>query len=337
MINSDNFLSRIEGRVGVIELLRSSALNSLNLGMIRNIDQALDMFGQDDQISVISIASSSPRAFCAGGDVRWVRDEDLSGDYSAGDNFFREEYALNQRLSELGKPIVALLEGVVMGGGFGISAHGSHRVVTPRTIGAMPESAIGFVTDVGMSHVLTHLGVGAEIGAFIALTGWRLSPADMMYTGLATHHVDDIDALRGSLRNNELVEALATHSVPVEGDSELEKHAEEIRAAFAKDEWVDVEKILTEGESAFHDKVRELLAAANPTSLVAGYELLKRSVDTDLPTALDNELRVGSALRRQPNFAEGVRAVLVDKDHKPAFEPASAKDVDPQVWRDLLR
>lgn len=336
MMSNPDFLSCIEGRAGVIELHRSKALNSLTLGMIRDINGALDVFESDDRIGVITLASSTPRAFCAGGDVRWVRDEDLSGDFRAGDEFFQEEYALNQRMAEYSKPIVALLEGVVMGGGFGISAHGSHRVVTPRTVGAMPEMAIGFVPDVGMTHVLTHLPVGPEIGAFIGLTGWRLSPADMMYTGLATHHVDDVEGLRQALRTTDLVGALQEFSVPVQEPSELEQHAGQITAALRHETWPEVEQQLRAGDTDFTKKVSGLLDLANPTSVVAAFELFKRSAESDLRTALDNELRVGSELRRQPNFAEGVRAVLVDKDHTPKFVPDSIADVDAGFWRDLL-
>lgn len=325
MTNSQDFLSCIEGHACVIELHRARALNSLNLGMIHKIDAALDVFESDDEIAVVTVASSAPRAFCAGGDVRWVREEDLSGDFSAGDQFFEEEYALNLRMSEYPKPIVALLEGIVMGGGFGLSVHGSHRVVTPQTVGAMPEMAIGFVPDVGMSHVLTHLPVEPEIGAFIGLTGWRLSPADMMYTGLATHHVEDVEGLSNALRNTELMQALQDYSTPVQDPSELEENAEEIKAAFAHNTWSEVEKAL----GAFSD----LLESANPSSLIAGFELFKRSAVTDLRTALDNELRVGKELRRQPNFAEGVRAVLVDKDRNANFEPTQ---LDPVFWRNLL-
>ncbi|HIW95342.1 MAG TPA: enoyl-CoA hydratase/isomerase family protein [Candidatus Corynebacterium gallistercoris] len=350
------------GCTGVVELRRPKALNSLNDPMIRAVDVVLDSWGDGTTVDRILLMSSAPRAFCAGGDVRWVRDEDAQGNYQIGDDFFELEYSLNNRLAEVNVPVIALLEGVVMGGGFGISAHGSHRVVTPNTLGAMPEGAIGFVPDVGMSHKLTHLPVDQRVGLFVAVTGWRLSPADMMFTGLGTHYVDDAGAFAAALVDSDagLDEVLQLHStadaaaqsephlgVQPWGESELEKHQDLILELCTGEDWAEMEaKIRVAASLAassrslhaeFIEKVVDSIDAANPESLVATVELFRRSQSTDLTQALELEWKVGAALRRRNNFIEGVRSVLIDKDRKPQFVPATVAGVNVGKWRDLLR
>lgn len=338
--------TRVEGRTGIIELDRPKALNSLTHDMVRSIDAALVEWEADDSIATVIVQSTSPRAFCAGGDVRGVRESDLAGDFAAGDAFFDDEYAMNLRMAQYPKPIVALLEGVVMGGGFGISAHGSHRVVTPRTLGAMPEAAIGFVPDVGMSHVLTNLPVDRAIGLFIGCTGWRLSPADLLFTGLGNVLVDDVTSVSEGLRTEPMNDVLARVSLDrselEQPESLLEKNQQWIVDTFGEGSWLEIQDRIDQSEPRNDDEaeflgmVKECLSPANPASLVAMVELFHRNAETDVATALKNELEVGSQLRREPNFAEGVRAVLVDKDRDPHFEPAHARNVNPQDYAGLL-
>lgn len=338
----------VAGRVGVIELNRPKALNSLNAEMIRLIREAVDRWADDDSIRFIVIKSSSDRAFCAGGDVRYVRTRDMKRMYRFGDAFFEEEYDLNERLSIVNKPVIALLEGIVMGGGMGISVHGSHRIITPRTLGAMPEAAIGFVPDVGMSHKLTHLDVPPAIGLFIATTGWRLSPADMLYTGLGTNLVADVHAFEAALQTDELPEALREHALELqeldEPVSTLQSHSEWIEQTFAEGSWAEIEaRIAKDADSVsdaelaqFITKVTDCSKGASPESLVATVELFRRAENSTLREALDMEYKVGSELRRGKNFIEGVRAVLEHKDFNAQFEPASTDEVDVQKWQELL-
>lgn len=338
----------VAGHIGVIELNRPKALNSLNVEMIRLIREAIDKWADDDWIQFIVIKSSSERAFCAGGDVRYVRMRDMKRMHRFGDTFFEEEYALNERLSQVNKPVIALLEGIVMGGGMGISMHGSHRVVTPRTLGAMPEAAIGFVPDVGMSYRLTHLDVSPAVGLFIATTGWRLGPADMLYTGLGTNLVADVHDFESDLHSGNLPEALGANALdPRELDepaSALQRHAEWIEQTFADGSWADIEARIVRDAGSSLDaeleqyiaKVTKSLQGANPESLVATVELFRRAQHATLREALDMEYKVGTELRQGPNFIEGVRAVLEHKDHNAQFEPASTEDVDVKKWRELL-
>lgn len=337
--------TRVVGRCGILELNRPRALNSLTPSMIQYISEALLRWEKDDSIAVVMLTSTSERAFCAGGDVRWVRERDLDGDFAAGDEFFRDEYALNLRLSQFNKPIVALLESVVMGGGLGISAHGSHRVITARTRGAMPEAAIGFIPDVGMSYALTHMPIDPAVGLFIACTGWRLNPADMLYTGLGNVLVEDTVAFAEALGSAALPEIIAHYRLDastLDEPSQLQRNESWIVDNFRDGSWVDIAERIQAAEpgrgvgTEFLAAVHEQLASANPSSLVATVELFRRSATTDMATALENEWALGCLLRRQPNFAEGVRAVLVDKDRNPTFHPSSAAAVDAEVFRRAL-
>lgn len=358
---SQELSTKVEGSTGIIELERPRALNSLSGGMIDGIREAVDEWMNDGSVEQVLIRSSSQRAFCAGGDVRAVAEDDAEGFYHPGDEFFEREYGLNRRLATYPKPIIALLEGVVMGGGFGISAHGSHRVVTASTVGAMPEAAIGFVPDVGMTFRLTHLEAPEDVAdqlperialaVFLGTTGWRMNAADMLATGLATHFTADPQAfgeavaakgLKMALREHTMEPAAALESPEVGEPSKILANAKLIEEIFGAGSWQEVSAALEKAEAPdeageeFLAVVRDALATANPTSLVAITEIMRHSAHTDLETALRNEFAMGAKLRRESNFPEGVRAVLVDKDHAPKFSPAQAADVDAAAWRDVL-
>ena len=351
----------VEGRTGIIEPDRPKALNSLNPEMIAGIREAVDAWLDDAAIEQVLIRSSSERAFCAGGDVRSVAEEDAAGLHQSGDEFFTAEYGLNRRLATYPKPIVAIWQGVVMGGGFGISAHGSHRVVGPKVIAAMPEAAIAFVPDVGMTHRLNNLTPpegyaeklpeAGALAVFLGTTGWRMNSADLLATGLATHYAPDPQAfgdavgakgLARALREDAQEPATALADGALAEPSNLVANAQLISEIFGGETWLDIERALAaasapnEAGQRFLDDVRAAVKKANPTSLVAITEIMRHARHTDLATALRNEFAVGAALRRDPNFPEGIRAVLVDKDQSPQFEPSDASAVDPSVWREML-
>ena len=327
---------------GVITLDRPKALNALNHAMITSIAEALEVFREDAAVEQVVLRSAVEKAYCSGGDVRSVRETDLTGDYGPGDRFFVEEYQMNQALAEFPTPTVALVNGITMGGGLGVSAHADQRVITPRTWQSMPEMAIGFVTDVGISHVFTHLphvpeASRAAVGLFLATTAYRMTTDDLLWSGLATHLVDDIDAVADALEagerlgDPEVVPGTAAHD-EVTGRSELARNLNWITETFGGSDWRDIAKRIETSTGEFVDQVRDLLASANPLSLVAAAVLLDHSSRSTLREALDAELAIGSLLRRQPNFAEGVRAVLVDKDRDAHFVPASVAEVtDEQV------
>lgn len=335
----------VRNSTGILELNRPKALNSLTPEMIETITSSLESWQDDSQISQVLVYSTSDRGFCAGGDVRFARDGILDGREDEVDQFFRDEYAMNDLIANFPKPYVALIDGVVMGGGLGISLHGSHRVITDRAMAAMPEMVIGYFTDVGVAYASQRMvgrkGQPSEsIALFIGLTGWRLTPADMLWCGMATHVIGpkSLQSFMDTMVEHGIDTALTEHQAADPKDSELAPHAIEIEECFGQRSWADIDAALEETpDTDFRDKVRELMAGANPASVVATTELYTACLPLqNLREALDKEVALGETLRREPNFVEGVRAVLVDKDRDASFEPADYDGVDVNKYRELV-
>ncbi|MGV0435113.1 3-hydroxyisobutyryl-CoA hydrolase [Corynebacterium ureicelerivorans] len=325
---SEFVTTEVRGTTGVIALDRPKALNSLNPGMARAIDAALDAWRDDNAVEQVVIHSTG-KHFCSGGDVRAAREGMLDGREVEVDAFFADEYAMNLKIANYPKPYIALCSGVIMGGGMGISAHGSHMVVTEDAFASMPEMNIGYITDVGMSWLLQNLPKvpSQSLGAFLGLTGYRMSPDDMLATGLATHKVATLDGVLDGIvaQGPGYVDTIALDA----GEAELLSLTDDIDSAF-HGSWAEIESRLS-GELA--ELVAKLTAQASPSSLVAAAELFAANAAQDLAGALDNERRLGAVMLREPDFAEGVRAVLVDKDHAPRFAPQP----DPAKYRGVLR
>ena len=323
-------LLSVRHRTGLIELNRPKALNSLTPEMIDIITKALRMWGPYDDIDQVVVFSSHPKAFCAGGDVRHARSEVLEGGYP--DSFFAAETDMNAALSEFPKPYIAVLDGVAMGGGLGISLHGSHRIVTDKAFASMPEMAIGYVTDVGVPY-MSQRTMSPALAKFWGVTGYRMYAADLLYTGLATGYTEDPtafieDVVAHGISSAQLSDAAARGPAP------LAALAPAIEEAFAHSTWPE---ILAACTPELRELVDELTAAASPTSIVAALELYDfESRAADIREALAAELRLGTYLIRQPDFAEGVRAVLVDKSKDAAFSPATVEDVDVAALRAQL-
>lgn len=345
---TDSVLKNVTGRTGRLTLNRPKALNSLDLDMVRHVNEALDAWRDDDAVEQVVVVSEHPKAFCAGGDVRQIRDAHLQGDTATGDAFFLEEYEMNAAISEFPKPYVAVIDGIAMGGGLGISLHGSHRVVTERASAAMPEMAIGFLPDVGISHFSQHVKTadGAPspaIARFLGLTGYRLDAADLLWSGWATHFVphDQLEDFLRAVDADGIEAALDEFAAdPAEaGESKLKAYEPCARQVFGHDTWREIETALDGGKCSGEERrtISELLRAASPTSLVASAELYAANVDVDLRTALKNEFAIGSILRGGPNFSEGVRAVLVDKDRNPQWTPDSTNEVDATPFRKAVQ
>lgn len=308
---------------GVLQLNRPRAINALTPEMVEAVSRALRQWRDDDAVTQVLVTSNSEKGFCSGGDVRWAREQILAGHADEADEFFAAEYAMNRQIAEFPKPYVALIDGVVMGGGLGVSAHGSHRVITPAAFASMPEMAIGYVTDVGMSQVFQRLRFGPATGRFLALTGYRLTAADMLASGLATHHVDAADGVAEAIVTQGVDQALAQLATQPQEPSRLADMVEDIDATFGHDSWGQIDQALHEHDNKqFVDVVRELTAGASPTSLARSTELLAANLTADLAPALDNERQAGEKMRRHPDFVEGVRAVLVDKTRDAQFTTA---------------
>ncbi|MCI2420978.1 enoyl-CoA hydratase/isomerase family protein [Saccharopolyspora sp. K220] len=319
-------LLREQGSLGRITLNRPKALNSLTLGMVREMMRAVQQWRTAEHVQAILIDGAGERGLCAGGDVRALHDAAKAGDESLPATFWSEEYQLNSALARYPKPVIGIMDGICMGGGVGITAHGSHRVVTERSKIGMPEVGIGFVPDVGGTYLLSR--TPGELGTHLALTGASIGGADALHCGLADHYVDS-----GNLA--ELVEALAGGEV----DDVLRKFAAPVPAAplAAQQEWIDaaysagtVEEILRRLRERPEEAAREtaeLITRLSPTALKVTLRSLRSDFDS-LEQALTQEFRVSMACVRIGDFVEGVRAALVDKDRNPQWSPSQLSDVD---------
>lgn len=326
---TDKILTEIRGTTGVITLNRPKSLNSLDYDMIRGIDAALHQWAEDDRVAQVVICSNS-KHFCSGGDVKFARAEILAGNEAEVDEFFAHEYAMNLFLAEFPKPYVALVGGVMMGGGMGVAALGSHMLVAENAFASMPEMNIGYVTDVGMSWRLQHLPghPSKQLGKFLGLTGYRMTPDDMVALGLATRKVGSLEGVLDALVAGEL----SLDDAPSQPPSfPLARWLDDIDAVF-DGSWAEIDARLADADDGFTEFVRGLVAQASPSALVAAAELFEANAERHLAGALENERRLGELMRREPDFAEGVRAVLVDKDQTPNFAPQP----DPEKYRAVL-
>ena len=312
-------IARREGAAGTILMNRPRALNALDLGMIHGIADALAAFRDDPAVKLVILEGAGGRAFCAGGDVRRMRELALAGDAAGVEAFFAAEYAMNQAIADFPKPWISLIDGVCMGGGIGVSVHGSHRIVTEHALLAMPETAIALFPDVGTSFVLPRLP--GALGAYLALTGARLHGAEAVEAGLATHHVPraDLAALRAALTEGD-AGAVARFAQPVPPGA-IAAHRAAIDRCFGQGSLDGVRAALSAEGGDWAAAQLATLARMSPTSLAVTFELLRRGAALDLPGCLAMELALTRTVTRHPDFAEGVRAVLVDKDNAPRWAP----------------
>jgi enoyl-CoA hydratase len=330
-------VSRIEGRAGIILLNRPRALNALDQGMIDSLAEAASRFAADPAIDLVVLEGAGGRAFCAGGDVRAIRSAALAGDTATIERFFSAEYGLNRMIAEFPKPWISLIDGVCMGGGIGVSVHGSHRIVTEHALLAMPETAIALFPDVGTSHVLPRLpGRGGAMGKWLALTGARLQGAEAVEAGLATHHVlrERLPALREALLTGD--PAVVTRFAAAVPPGRVEAERAAVERWFAPDDMPSIMALLTAEDSDWARAQLAVLHRMSPTSLCVTLELLRRGATMNLRDCLAMELALTRAVTRHPDFAEGVRAVLVDKDNAPRWSPSSLGAVDPAAIRAMF-
>ena len=329
-------LVRSDQGVGRLTLNRPRALNAVDIDMVGRLAAALDAWERDADVEVVLLDGAGERGFCAGGDVRLLREQAMSSDAERTADFFLAEYALNARLAEYPKPVVTIADGITMGGGVGLASHAGHRVVTERSQVAMPETRIGFTPDVGGTWLLAR--APGRIGEYLALTGGTMDAADAIYAGFADHLVpaDRIEAFRDALETRadpqgpaELV--LLFDETPE--TSRLEKARPWIDDAFAAD---SVSEILTrlrahpEPDAA---AAAELIGSLSPTALTVTLEAVRRARrKRSLREVLEQEygLVMWFALT-QPDLVEGIRAQLVDKDRSPRWQPASLDELDPEI------
>jgi len=332
-----------DGRAGRITLNRPKALNSLTHGMLLDVRAALDAWAADDAVQTVVLSGAGERGLCAGADIRAMHDDAKAG--GAGmRQFFRDEYLLNDRISRYPKPYVAIMDGITMGGGVGLSAHGGVRVVTERSTVAMPETRIGLVPDVGGSHLLAH--APGELGTHLALTAATMTAADAVHCGFADHLVPlaALDAFTAALADRTPTEALAAYRAEVPG-SELAGQREWIDACYSADTVEEILDRLTASGIPEAKEAAEQILGKSPTMLKVTLAALRRArAHRTLARTLDQEYRVSCAALDHHDLVEGIRAQVVDKDRNPQWRPAalpevSASDValffEPPVGGDL--
>jgi enoyl-CoA hydratase len=316
-----------------ITLNRPRALNALNLNMVRLMERLLDVAEADSAVKTIFLDGAGDRAFCAGGDIVALRDSALADD-GAACVFWEEEYQLDARIAAFPKPIVAFMDGVVMGGGIGLAAHASHRVATERLVSAMPEVGIGFSPDVGSTWLLSH--APGELGTYLALTGDRLGASDAILVGFADEQVDSgtREAIFAELAaTGDADRCVAQYAVPPadRGQGQLAAARRWIDSAFGGADTVAgiITALRARPESEAHTAA-DAIGKASPTSVTVTLAAIRSA--HKLPTleaCLKQELGVSLGFLSHPDFVEGVRAQVVDKDRCPAWSPSALADVSP--------
>ena len=317
------------GALARLTLDRPAALNACNLGMFVTIEAQLAAWAADPQVGAIAIDGTG-RAFCAGGDIRMVRETVASGDFGPLETLYTAEYRANVGISRLTKPYLALVDGICMGGGMGLAIHGSHRIVTERAVMAMPETAIGFFPDVGCTHVLPQLA--GRVGWYLGLTGARLDAGDALWCGLATHFIphDDLADYQQALYADAGADAAAVTErfARPAPPSDLACHAHGIARCFAGPTLADVFADLALDDTPWAEQTLAVLRERSPLGLAWTWALMTHNERVVLGVALATEQRAGALLLNEPDFSEGVRSVVVDKDRQPHWQPARLEEVD---------
>jgi enoyl-CoA hydratase len=320
----DEILFEAKGGVGLVTLNRPQALNALTLGMVHELDARLRDWAGDPAVRCVVVQGAGDRAFCAGGDIRALYDSGRTEGDTLTADFYREEYRLNRRIKRFPKPYVALIDGVTMGGGVGVSVHGSHRVATERTLFAMPETGIGLFPDVGGSYFLPRCP--GRLGFYLGLTGARIKAADCLYAGIATHHVPakDLDSMVEALREGtaDVTAAIARFSALVE-HAPLAEHSAAIERCFSAPTVEAIQTALEADGSAWAKSTRAAMGEKSPLCQKVALRQLQRGAALDFEDCMVMEFRLSQRAMAAPDFYEGVRAAVIDKDRAPKWRPAS--------------
>ncbi len=332
-----DLIARKEGALGVIRLNRPKAINAVTLEMFHDIDRALDAFEKDPTVAVILLEGAGDRGLCAGGDIRalWESSK-VKGDL--GKILWRDEYILNARIKKFPKPYVAFMDGIVMGGGVGLSAHSAHRVVTDKTKLAMPEVGLGFFPDVGGTWLLSHSP--GEIGTFFGLTGQTMNGPDAIHAKFADAVVPSakLPALREALTKvapgityADITRLIANVSTGEKAGPVAAQQAK-IDALFAYDRMEDIVGALQRDGSDFAQATLKTLSEKSPRGMVVTLKLLRLArTARSLEECLVREYRAALEVFASDDFREGVRAAVIDKDRNPKWSPPRIEDVTPEM------
>ena len=322
-------LTRVEGKAGVLSLNRPKALHALTLDMVHIMTQALLDWRDDPAVEAVIIDHAEGRGFCSGGDIAFLRASAMDDGGVSGRKFFHDEYQLNHLLFTYPKPVIAFMDGITMGGGVGISQPARLRVATENTRFAMPETGIGLFPDVGGGWYLSRLE--GRIGAFLALTGARLDGAECLATGLATHYLSAeslIDAKARIAEDPSRVDGILGSLAIAPPEARIMANMPQINRLFASDRYEDVIAALEADGSDWSAKELATLKTKSPqTCKVALRQLAESLTCADFAANMVMEYRIASRVLLRPDFTEGVRAVIVDKDNQPKWAPPTPEAV----------
>jgi enoyl-CoA hydratase len=333
---TDDVLIATNGPIGHISLNRPRALHALTLEMCHAMSAALSEWARDDAIKAVMIDHAEGRGFCAGGDIVLLRESALKDGGVSGRRFFHDEYQLNHQLFTYPKPIVAFMDGITMGGGVGISQPAKFRVATENTRFAMPETGIGLFPDVGGGWYLSRLS--GRLGQFLALTGARLDGAECLWAGLATHYLPHelLEQVKARIHDHpDRIAGILSEPVGTPPKARIEANADKIAKHFASDRFEDILASLEAAAKAGDEwamKERDTLATKSPqTCKVALRQLAQSAALTDFADNMRMEYRIASRVLTRPDFAEGVRAVIIDKTNDPKWDPATPEEVSEEL------
>ena len=327
-MSTDELIVRREGVAGFLTLNRPKAIHALTQGMDHAMTEALLGWRGDDGVRAVIVDHSEGRGFCSGGDINLLRQSALSDGGVAGRRFFYEEYQLNHLMMTYGKPIVAFMDGITMGGGVGISQPAPFRVATENTRYAMPETGIGLFPDVGGGWHLSRLA--GRIGQFLALTGARLDGAECLWAGICTHYLPaaSLGEAKARIAAGEEIGAVLDSLSVTPPDARIAANVDLINRHFASDRLEGILASLEADGGEWAAKELATLRTKSPQACKVALRQLAQSAQLpDFAANMVMEYRIGARVLTLPDFAEGVRAVIVDKDNNPQWNPATPAGV----------
>jgi enoyl-CoA hydratase len=336
MVTTDSaeVLFEVRNALGIITLNRPRQLNALNYGMVKAMHEMLQLWARNPALKAVAITGAGEKAFCAGGDIRSLHDMGKAGRIEEARMFWREEYTLNRFIKRYPKPYVAFVDGIVMGGGVGVSVHGSHVVAGEKYLFAMPEVGIGFFPDVGATYALSRLP--DHLGRYLTVTGARIGADDGMAAGLVTHRIasSNFAQIMDALSEGADVDAVLNAHAAVPQPAPLGANRATIRAAFDHGTVVDIlaalDTMAARGDG-FAAQTAEAMRTKSPTSMVLALEQMVQGANLSFEDAMTLEFRIVSRIVAGHDFIEGVRAVIIDKDQKPRWNPVRIEDVSDEI------
>jgi enoyl-CoA hydratase len=331
----ESVITSVSNGVGRIELNKPKLINALSQDMVGAIDDALTAWRDDDSVELVLVTGRGERGLCAGGDIKAVYNDIVAGsDENA--KFWNREYKMNFEISQFPKPYVVIMNGITMGGGLGISGHGSHRIVTDSTKVGMPETGIGLFPDVGGTYLLAH--APGELGTHLALTGQPVGPGAAIALGLADCYVPDaqIPSLIEDLTAGQELDAVLSKYTADAPENELAEAAEWIDECYVGDHAEDIVAALSAHSNPNAQAAGELIRTKAPTSVKVTLAAVRNAGKMSLDEVLEQDYRIAVALTELPDLKEGIRAQVIDKDRNPKWNPATLAEVSDETVRSIL-